>query len=229
MDLSHFMQRHGRFAGSYAQDRKFCIDCFMRKALPTVDYSGMSQDHRPGYINQQGTVRFRADRPLTATLVRKVDSVAEYAARLVSLRRVDVDSPDDAEFVREPADVGSPRLLRQRHLNPAAFSKCVEDLGKAGFISADQYDSHVVADFSRVVRVAIRCDNDSALGLKSRISDAILGTRRLDLALLIHGLQVEIAAQRCAIKLHGLASPTLKVHVWTKLDLHVTSYGFHSS
>src|SRR5262247_1788014 len=81
MDLSHFMQRHGRFAGSYAQDRKFCIDCFMRKALPTVDYSGMSQDHRPGYTNQQGTVRFRADRPLTATLVRKVDSVAEYAAR----------------------------------------------------------------------------------------------------------------------------------------------------
>src|SRR5215510_2446313 len=106
-------------------------------------------------------------------------------------------------------------LLRQRHLDPAAFGKCVEDLSEAGFISAAQYDSHVVADFSRVVRVAIRGDNDSALGLKSRISEAILGTRRLELALLIHALQVEIAAQRCAIKLHGIASLTLKVHVWT--------------
>src|SRR5262245_669714 len=109
----------------------------------------------------------------------KVDSVAEYAARLVSLRRVNIDSPGDSEFVREPADVGSPRLLRQRHLDPAAFGKCVEDLGEAGFICAAQYDSHVVADFSRLVRVAVRGDNDSALGLKSRISDAILGTRRL--------------------------------------------------
>src|SRR5262245_66266518 len=88
MDLSHFMQRHGRFAGSYAQDRKLCIDCFMRKALPTVDYSGMSQDHRPGYTKQQGTVRFRADRPLTATLVRRVNSVSEYGASWLPLRRV---------------------------------------------------------------------------------------------------------------------------------------------
>ena len=58
----------------------------------------------------------------------KADSVAVL---LALLRRVDIDSPA-AEFVREPADVGAPRLLRQRYLDPPAFRKCVEDLGEAG-------------------------------------------------------------------------------------------------
>src|SRR5262245_65128130 len=64
--------------------------------------------------------------------------IGEYAARLASLGRVDIDSPGDTEFVREPADVGAARLLRQRHLDPALFGKCVEDFGEAGFICAAQ-------------------------------------------------------------------------------------------
>ena len=106
----------------------------MRKALPRVDYSGMSQRSQARVHEPARDGPFSSGPSVNSQTGAKVDSVAEYAARLVSLRRVDVDSPGDAEFVREPADVGSPRLLRQRHLDPAAFSKCVEDLGKAGFI-----------------------------------------------------------------------------------------------
>jgi len=46
-------------------------------------------------------------------------------------------------------------LLRQRHLDPAAFGKCVEDPGETDFICAAQYDSHVVADFSRVMLIRL--------------------------------------------------------------------------
>ena len=100
----------------------------MRKALPRVDYSGMSQRSQARVHEPARDGPFSSGPSVNSQTGAKVDSVAEYAARLVSLRRVNIDSPGDAEFVREPADVGAPRLVRQRHLDPAAFGSVLKIL-----------------------------------------------------------------------------------------------------
>src|SRR5450759_3765684 len=123
-----------------------------------------------------------------------------------ALRLVDTDHPVDAEFVREPANIAGPGLLGQRHLDLAAFGQAVEHFGEPAFVRTAKGNAHVVADFGRVVGVTVRGCDARAVGLEPRVGDPIPGAGRLGYALLVHGLQVEIAAQHLVIKLHGLAA-----------------------
>lgn len=59
--------------------------------------------------------------------------------------------------------------------------------------------------------MAVRCDNERAVGLEPRVPDVVSGAGRLGNALLIQGLQVETAAQNLVIELHRFAGAALKL------------------
>src|SRR5205809_1038041 len=128
------------------------------------------------------------------------------ARRPPVLRLVDADDPVDAEFVQEIPDLGAPGRRRRRLLGGAAFGQAVVDLGEPVLVGTAHGDGHVFAGLGRVFRVAVSADDDGAVGVQPGIRDAVPRAGRRGDALLVHGPQVEFAAQNLLIVLHGLAS-----------------------
>ena len=67
--------------------------------------------------------------------------------------------------------------------------------------------------------MTIRGDDESAVRLEPRLRDPVPGTRRLDFALLSHGLQLDATAQRLLIELHRFTGAALQVDIRAQQDL----------
>jgi len=77
-------------------------------------------------------------------------------------------------------------------------------------------------DLSRSRRPALVADvgdDESAVRLEPRLRDPVPGTRRLDFALLSHGLQLDATAQRLLIELHRFTGAALQVDIRAQQDL----------
>src|SRR5438034_924692 len=129
------------------------------------------------------------------------------------LGNVDAYHPVDAKSVQEIPRLASPGLLGELRLRLTAFGEGLEDLGDALPVRPIQSNGEAFADLGRVFGVAIRTDDPRAVSIKSRVRDAVPRSGRPDLALLVHRLEHQVAAQHSVIKLHGLARAALKVDV----------------
>ena len=67
--------------------------------------------------------------------------------------------------------------------------------------------------------MAVRAENECLRRLEPRMRDAIPLAGWFGDALLVHGWQVEIAAQHPVIAFHSLAGPALEIETGTTMDL----------
>jgi len=61
----------------------------------------------------------------------------------------------------------------------------VEDLDEPACVGAAHSDRHVLADFGRIVGMAVRAEDERPVGLQPSVGDPIAGTGRLGYALLV--------------------------------------------
>src|SRR5262249_10214356 len=111
-------------------------------------WSGVGGELAGSWRGVGGELAGQAPQPLGSSALR----VAANSA----LHSLNTDHPVNAEFVREPANSGAPRLLGQRHLDSAACSQFMEDAGEAVSVPAAQGNSQVLAEGGRVVGMPVR-------------------------------------------------------------------------